>query len=556
MRFTKLWLLAGVVFAGLVLVATGSARQTSSKAGGTLVVGLEQEPGILNGQITGGDALATAYVLEPLFESAFKLYPNFAFKPDLITSVKVQQHPFRLTYHIKKSAMWNDGGKKVPVTAADFVFGWKTIMNKQNQILVTTGYDQIKSATIINKKTVRFTFSTPYAGYKLLFPGQVVLPSFALKGQDFNKTWLNYINDPRNNKPLSDGAFMMPGPNAWSHGHSLTEVRNPLYWAGKSKLAKVVFTFSGDSQTEAQQIKAGEIDVFDPQPQAFLVPLRHTAGIKTQTALGPIFEYLGFNMGFHRSEPLLSKLWFRQAFAYGMDRSAMVRALFSATGIAPGLPVFQNVWIFAGSPYYKKPWAYVTHNAAKSIKILRAHGCTGGPAKPGGSGTYTCNGVKASFRFQWRSPNQIRTSEFETIKSQESAIGIQLTADSSTDLYTSRFPRGDTDVYVAGWQGSPDLSGLDSIYACRNDATNYAQQNYQGYCNAKVTRLLKRVNLTFNTSLQAKLFNQATAQIAKDLAVIPLYQKPAWLVFRSKWKNLKENPTSETFLYNINRVTT
>ena len=556
MRFTKLWLLAGVVFAGLVLVATGSARQTSHKAASTIVVGLEQEPGILNSNITGGDALATAYVLEPMFEGSFKLYPNFAFKPDLISRIKVQQNPFRLTYYIKKSAAWNDGGKKVAVTAADYVFGWKTIMNKSNQILSTTGYDQIKSARILNKKTVRFTFSTPYAGYKLLFSGQVVLPSFALKGQDFNKTWLNYINDPRNNKPIADGAFMMPNANAWAHGRSLTEVRNPLYWAGKAKLAKIVFTFSGDSQTEAQQIKAGEIDVFDPQPQAFLVPLRHTAGIKTQTALGPIFEYLGFNVGFHRSEPLLSQLWFRQAFAYGMDRAAMVRALFTATGIAPGLPVFQNVWIFAGSPYYKKPWAYVKHNAAKAIKILRAHGCTGGPAKPGAGGTYTCKGVKASFRFQWRSPNQIRTEEFETIKSQESAVGINLTADSSTDLYTSRFPRGDDDVFVAGWQGSPDLSGLDNIYACRNDQTNYAQQNYQGYCNAKVTRLLKRVNLTFNTSVQAKLFNQATAQIAKDLAVIPLYQKPAWLVFRSKWKNLKENPTSETFLYNINRVTT
>jgi peptide/nickel transport system substrate-binding protein len=556
MRFTKLWLLAGVVFAGLVLVATGSARQTSHKAASTLVVGLEQEPGILNADITGGDALATAYVLEPLFASSFKIYPNFAFKPDLISRVKVQQNPFRLTYYIKKSAVWNDGGKKVPVTAADYVFGWKTIMNPKNQILATTGYDQIKSATVINKKTVRFTFKTPYAGYKLLFAGQGVLPSFALNGQDFNKTWLNYVNDPRNNKPLADGAFMMSGPNAWSHGHSLTEVRNPLYWSGKSKLAKVVFTFSGDSQTEAQQIKAGEIDVFDPQPQAFLVPLRHTAGIKTQTALGPIFEYLGFNVGFHRSEPLLSQLWFRQAFAYGVDRTAMVRALFTSTGIAPGLPVFQNVWIFAGSPYYKKPWAYVKHNAAKAIKILRAHGCTGGPAKPGAGGTYSCKGVKASFRFQWRSPNQIRTEEFETIKSQESAIGINLTADSSTDLYTSRFPRGDDDVFVAGWQGSPDLSGLDNIYACRNDATNYAQQNYQGYCNAKVTRLLKRVNLTFNTALQAKLFNQATAQLAHDLPVIPLYQKPAWLVFRSKWKNLKENPTNETFLYNINRVTT
>jgi len=555
MHFKKLWLFAGVVLAGLVLVATGSARQNSSKAGGTLVIGLEQEPGILNSDITGGDALATAYVLEPLFEGSYQIYPNFAFVPDLVSSVKVQQHPFRLTYHIKKQAVWNDGGKKVPVTAADYVFGWHTIMNPKFQILGTTGYDQITKAQIINKKTVRFTFKTPYEGYRTLFAGQGVLPSFALKGQDFNHVWINSVVDPRNNKPIANGKFIMPNANAWTHGRQLVEVRNPLAWNGKAKLSKLVFSFSGDSQTEMQQIRAGDLDVFDPQPQPFLVPLRHTAGVKVQTALGPIFEYIGFNLGFKSNQPLLSQLWFRQAFAYGLDRAAMVRALYTSTGIAPGLPVYNNQWIFKSSPYYKALWGFVTHQPRKSIALFKAHKCTGGPNSPGGGGVWSCAGNKASFKFQWRSPNQIRTQEFETIKSQEAQVGIELTADSSTDLYTSRFPRGDDQIYVAGWQGSPDLSGLDNIYACRNDQTNYAQQNYQGYCNAKVTRLLKQVNVTFGARKQAALFNAAMGQVAKDLVDIPLYQKPAWLVYRSKFKNLKENPTSETFLYNINRVT-
>jgi peptide/nickel transport system substrate-binding protein len=555
MHLRKLWLLAGVVFVGLVLAGAGSARQTSSKAAGTLVIGLEQEPGILNANITGGDALATAYVLEPLLQGSYTLLPNFAYKPNLVASVKVQQNPFRLTYHIKKNAVWNDGGKKVPITAADYVFGWNTIMNKKFQILATFGYDQIASAKVINKKTVRFTFKTPYAGWKLLFTGSTVLPSFALKGQDFNKVWLNFVNDPRNNKPISNGPFMMPNANAWQHGRQMTEVRNPLYWQGKSKLSKLIFNFSGDSQTEAQQIRAGEIDVFDPQPQAFLVPLKHTSGIKVDVKSGPIFEYLGFNVGYKHAEPLLSQLWFRQAFTDAVDRQAMVRALYTATGIAPGLPVYQNEFLVQSSPYYKKVWSFVKHNAAKAIQILRAHGCTGGPSKPGGGGTYTCQGHKASFKFQWRSPNQIRTEEFETIKSQVGAVGIELTADSSTDLYTSRFPRGDTNVYVAGWQGSPDLSGTENIFGCRNDATNYAQQNYTGYCNQKVDKLFKQVNRTFDSKKQAAIFNQAMTIVAHGLSVVPIYSKPAWLVYRSKFKNLHENPTSETFLYNANKVT-
>jgi peptide/nickel transport system substrate-binding protein len=549
----KLLVLAVAVFAGVILVGTGAATHSSSQAKGTMVIGLEQEPGILNGWITGGDALATVYVTSPMLSSAYRLKPNMVFQPELITRVNVQQNPFRLTYFIKKNAYWNSGGKKIPVTANDFVQHWHTIMDKSNQILDTTGYDQIKSARIINSKTVQFTFSAPYAGYKLKF--SPLLPSFATKGQDFNKVWLNAVNDPNNGgKPLSSGPFIMSSSSSWIHGRQITLNANPTWWLGKTKLAKVIFRFYPDSQTEAQQIKSGELDVFNPQPQVFLVPLRRQAGLKTQVGMGPQFEYIGFNLGFRKPQPLLGQKWFRQAFAYAIDRTAMVNALFHATGIAPKLPVYQNNWIFVGSPYYKKPWTWVKKNQQKAINLLKSHGCTGGPDRPGGGGVFTCQGHRASFPFQWRSGNQIRTLEFETLQAQVKQVGIELKADDSADLYTSRFPRGDTDVYVAGWIGSPDLSGLDNLYGCRNDTTNQAQQNYQGYCNKVVDSSLKKANVTFNTAKQAALVNKANAQLSADVVVIPLYQKPTYLIYKNKFKGLVENPTNETFVWNIGRV--
>jgi len=557
MHLRKLWLLAGVVFAGLVLVATGSARQTSSKAAGTMVIGLEQEPTILNTSIIGGDALANVYISVPLWSGAYKTTPNFSFKPELVSRVKVQQNPFRLTYYIKKNAYWNDGGKKVPVTAQDFVFTWHLTMNPKVQVLATTGFDQIQSAKIINKKTVQFTFKTPFAGYKsvLFIDNEGLLPSFALKNDEsFNKVWLNYVNDPRNNKPLSLGPFIMTGQGDWVHGRQLTLTRNPLWWEGKAKLAKLVYRFYPDSQTEAQQIKSGELDAFNPQPQVFLVPLRHTAGLKTQIGRGPVFEHIDFNLGFHRSEPLLGQLWMRQAFGYAIDRPSLVSALFKKTDIAPSLPVLQNIWIFQGSPYYKKPWTYLKHNAQKAINLMKAHGCTGGPSKPGGGGIFTCQGHRASFGFAWRSGNQLRQLTFEVLQQELKAAGIEIKADDSADLFSSRLPKGAFDIALFAWQGSPDLSGLNNIYGCRDDVKNTNQQNTQAYCNAKVSRWLNQVNRTFNSKTQAAIFNKATAQMAHDLNTIPLYQKPTYLIYKSRFKGVKENPTSETFMWNIGHV--
>jgi peptide/nickel transport system substrate-binding protein len=551
MQLRKLWLLAGVVLTGLVLASTGSARQNSASAAGTMVVGLEQEPTILNTSIIGGDALANVYISVPMWSGAYKITPNFTYAPELVSSVKVQQNPFRLTYHIKKNAYWNDGGKKVPVTAQDFVFTWKVVMNPKIQVLGTTGFDQIKSAQIINKKTVKFTFTTPFAGWKLLFgDNEGVLPSFALKNDEsFNKVWLNYVNDPRNNKPLSMGPFIMTGQSDWIHGRQLTLVRNPLWWGGKAKLSKLVFRFYADSQTEAQQIKSGEIDAFNPQPQVFLVPLRSQSGLRTQIGKGPVYEHIDFNMGFGRTDPILSQLWFRQAFGYAIDRGALVRALFKSTRIAPSLAVLNNVGIFG--KYYTSPWKYLTHSNAKALKLMKAH-CTGGPGK--GDGIFVCGGKKASFGFAWRSGNQLRQLTFEVLQQQLKAAGIEIKADDSADLFSSRLPKGNYDITLYAWQGSPDLTQNTNIYACRDDKANFAQQNTQGYCNAKVTRLLKRVNVTLDSAKQAKLYNQAAKVMAHDLNTIPLYQKPTYLIYRSRFKGLKENPTQETFVWNIGRV--
>ena len=114
-------------------------------------------------------------------------------------------------------------------------------------------------------------------------------------------------------------------------------------------------------------------------------------------------------------------------------------------------------------------------------------------------------------------------------------------------------PNGDYDIILYAWVGQPDLSGLDSVYGCRNDATNEAQQNSTNYCNRRVDRLLKQANPIFEQKAQFKKLNQAFGIMAKDLPTIPLFQKPTYLIYKSKFKGLKENPGTEGPVWNIGR---
>jgi peptide/nickel transport system substrate-binding protein len=545
MHRRRAWLLVGTILAALAVVASGSASSGSKAASGTVVFGADQEPGVLNTNIIGGDVFWGGQVVSPVLATTYRVFPDFTFRPELVSKATTTKSPFSVTYYIKKSAKWNDGK---PVTAADYEFTRKTIMDPNVKILGTIGYEDIVKTKIVNSKTIKFTFKKPFAGWKTLF-GQP-LPSHALKGEDFNKVWLNDLNNPKTGKPISNGPFYLPS-GGWQRGRQLTLLRNPRYWGPKAKLARLVYRFLPDTNTTAEQIRGGEVDVIYPQPQLFLVPLRHQRGLKTQVGRGPSFEHIDFQMGFKgKGDPLLRNLWMRQAFGYGINRRALVDALYTKTDIAPGLPVMNDVFITTQSRYYKANWGYLAFNKTKAENLMKAHGCT-----KGGDGIYSCGGKRASFNFVWRSGNQLRQLTFEALQAQLKQIGIEIKADDSPNALTQRLPNGDFDIILYAWIGNPDISGLDSIYGCRNDATNEAQQNNTGHCNKAADKLLKKANTIFDTTQQAKVTNQAFALIAKDLPTIPLFQKPTYLIYKSKFKGLKENPTNEGPVWNVGKWT-
>src|SRR5262249_51209023 len=158
---------------------------------------------------------------------------------------------------------------------------------------------------------------------------------------------------------------------------------------------------------------------------------------------------------------LLKQLWVRQAIASGVDRRAIVNALFTKTDLAPGLPVLNDPIILTGNTHYEGHWKPYIHNAKKATSLMKEHGCTGGPATPGAGGVWTCNGVKASFRFKWKSGNQIRQLTFEAMQAQLKDVGIQLVADDTANALSQDLPNGNYDIILFAWVGSPDISGWD-----------------------------------------------------------------------------------------------
>src|SRR5919198_134892 len=536
MHRRKLWLLAGVVLAALALAATGSARvagpdSASSAKAGTLVFGAEQGGGpdwCLN-LILDVDCNAFWNVVfqTPVIRGAFLFTPKFTYQPDLITKAKLQTKPMRVTYYIRKNAHWSDG---VPVTGKDWKFTWQTAINpKYKEHIDPLGWEDIRSVTG-SGKVVKVTFKRNFAAWRGLFG--YVLPQHALSGSDMLTVWNDCICNPKKgNAPISDGPFLL---TRFDRGSGITLTRNNRGWYGpRAKLDSIVFRFITNTNSEIQAIRSGEVDAIYPQPQLALADLRNQAGLRVQTYVGLQYEHIEIEQGAH-GNPLAKQTWLRQALITAINRAGAAKALYGT--LNPSVGPLQSLVRLKGEKGYSTEFSKWNYNPSKVESMMRAHNCS-----KGGDGIFTCSGTKVAFDFSSTSGNALRTLAFTIFQDQAQKAGIQLRnafVPAGTRL-GSKLPGHGFDLAMFTQLVTVDPHYVVSNFTCGN-ASNYTE-----YCNRQVTRWLIQSDHELNDAKRLALVKKVGARLANDVPMIPLFQRPTYLVYKASVGGMIDNPTSQ-----------
>ena len=539
MHRRKLWLLAGVVLAALALAATGSARvngpdSASAKKAGTLVFGAEQGGGpdwCLNLVLdVDCNAFWNVVFQTPVIRGAFLFTPNFQYKPDLISRYTLKKNPQRVTYYIRKNAKWSDG---VPVTGKDFKFTWQTTQDPKNKDHIDPlGWEDISSVKG-NGKTVTVTWRKNFAAWKGLF--SYVLPQHALAGTDMLTVWNDCICNPKKgNAPISDGPFLM---TRFDRGSGITLTRNNAGWFGpKAKLDSIVFRFITNTNSEIQAIRSGEVDAIYPQPQLALADLKSQAGPKVVSHVGLQWEHIEIEQG-AKGNPLAKKAWMRQALLTSLNRDAAAKALYGTLNPSIGpLNTLVRLKGEAGYAQANKDFAKWNFSAAKVASAMSSHGCN-----KGGDGFYVCNGTKVAFDFASTTGNALRALAFTIFQDQAAKVGIQLRNAfvPAGTLFGSKLPNHDFDLAMFTYLVTVDPYYVSSIFSCGN-ASNYTE-----YCNRTVTNLLERSNHELNPSKRLALVLRAGKIMGNDVPMIPLFQRPTYLVYKTSVKGMVDNASSQ-----------
>ena len=474
----------------------------------------------------------------PVVRGAFLTNNRLQQVKDLVSSAGATETT--LSYTIRKNAYWNWGGRKIPVTYQDFVYTWQQMIAPANAVASREGYDRITGYTHHGDRQITFTWSAPYGAWRHLF--DVVYPSEALAGLDFNRMWSTCICGS-DGKPVADGPFLL---TSYVHGRGSTLQANPFWYGHRPSLRELDFRVVGDSYEEVQALRRGDVELIAPTFNADLLPLRTMRGVHYTQVPGLTQEHLDLQLGSH-GQPLLRAPWMRHAIMLAIDRNSLIDTVFG--DLSQGMQPLDSLLFFPRDASYRPVFRKWSFNPKRALAILKRH-CTGGPARLGAAGTWSCSGYPASFRYTWSSANASRTLEEALVKGDLARVGIAIVdapLASSVVLGPSGIPSGDYDLADFSWTTSGDPGAFAPAWSCGGIS------NFSGYCNDTVTKLLQTADATPSPTRRLALYHEADTLLADDVPSIPLYAVPDPLIWRTGLSGLQANPSPSGFTWNVER---
>jgi peptide/nickel transport system substrate-binding protein len=508
----------------------GGGGSTAQRVpGGQIVFAAEDEPSGFNYASSKDSTLAVRDIIENLFYFAAKSRPDgtldyvgLAAEPSIISS-----DPQIIEWRIRPDATWSDG---TPVTTEDIRYFFDNVTDPDNDVASRVGYDQIKKLELVDGKTFRAVFDSPYGAFRGLW--QAIPQAAYLRSRPGG--WKSGLDED-------------PGPSAgpylferWNKGESITLVPNP-HWKQQPRptVDRVVLRFLPDLSTVPDALRNGEVDVIQAQAQLDLLQdLQDVPGLKLDVVTGPTFEHLVFNL----QDPVVGDPAVRRAISHGIDREAIVKAL-----IAPlhpeAQPLHNMVLPNAASPNSEPHGEqYRSRDLDAARKLLQDAGWI-----PGADGIRIKNGKPLAIQFATTAGNQRREQGLELIGGQLAEVGIKVLIDTCPPscLFSKRLPAGQFQVALKSWSGSPF-----PIADAKARFVTGAGDNYSRYSNPRVDELARQAGAALQETEQFRLANEMDRALWEDLPMLPLYQRPDLAAFRSSVVGIEPNGTRDGMLWN------
>ncbi|WP_338909397.1 ABC transporter substrate-binding protein [Streptomyces nigra] len=420
---------AAATAALLTGVAACSAPGDSEVGGGadSVVIGVASEPDTLSPLLGYGKDGNSK-----VFDGLLARDADLRLRPALAKALpEVTDNGLTYTYTLRDGVTFSDGE---PLTSADVVFTYETILDAKTNNTSRSELDAIKKVRADGDDKVVFTLKYPYAP----FAGRTVLPvvpEHIAKGQDPNTGSLN-------TKPVGTGPYVL---TAWSKGEKLTFKANPGYWGGAPEVKKVTMAVIKDDDVRATRLRSGDLDgaVLPPNLAA---TFKSDGAKKTYEATTYDFRAVTLPQG----NKVTADRAVRRALDAAVDRQGMVDTILDGAG----RPAYGPLPV--DTPWFAKGIER-EQDLGEARRILDDAGW-----KADDDGIRAKNGRRASFTLLCPSGDKVRQDHALAYASDAKKAGIEVKVESAT--WEVIEPRMKDDAVLAGFgsTGDPDY-GLHTL---------------------------------------------------------------------------------------------
>jgi oligopeptide transport system substrate-binding protein len=256
------WLLGWVADRSASGAAAGEAVDAAAK---TITVAMSYEPPQLDStQTTDGTSM---FVLGHVMEGLLRYGAHEQLVPGIAERWEIE--PDHAVFHLRAGARWSDGK---PVTARDFVFAWRKVVDPATASQYAFIMYPVKNAEAINngklpvedlgvraidETTLRVEFERPIAYFDKLVAAAAYLP---IRRDFYESRNGRYGADA--DDLLYDGPFEL---TAWVHGAHLRLTKNPRYWNAKNVHLRAIDIpyITADADARMNLYKDGKIALAD-----------------------------------------------------------------------------------------------------------------------------------------------------------------------------------------------------------------------------------------------------------------------------------------------------
>lgn len=328
---TSTWLMRLSIVSLLILA--GCTQKQSKENNGNLKANMADKQVVNWSETTELSSIDPSKLTEPVDltlvgnvdEGLYRLGKNHHLQPGIATSTKITNHGRTYTFSLRKNAKWSNGD---PVTAQNFVYGWRRTINPKTASQYGYIFDGVKNANKIqngklspaklgikalDSHKLQVTLTRPIPYFKLLMAFPLFFPQNQSVVQKYGKEYAT-----ASSKIVYNGPFVMKGWNGTNDKWQL--IANKHYWDKKHVyLNKINDQVIKDPSTTYNMFQSGELD------EAVLSgsQVKNELNSKQMHVLkdSRIF-YLEFNQ---RTRPAFKNKALRQAFSLALNRQSFTK---------------------------------------------------------------------------------------------------------------------------------------------------------------------------------------------------------------------------------------